>query len=118
MIVKIFVFSFLGIGFLVAVMAAGWALLLKRFLDRLKRDHPSTFDQLGRPRFGGDIAAHKTPQLLNFLIRRKDRQLGDAALSRLCRIMFWWWWAFSLVFVMMLVAMVWMQLKLHGIKAN
>jgi hypothetical protein len=109
---KILLFAFLGSGAATMILAAGWAIILKRFLDYLERYHPSTFDQLGRPRFGGNISAHRTPQLLSFLIRRRDRQLNDVYLSHLSRILFWWWWAFLSVFVFMIIMMVWVQKNL------
>jgi hypothetical protein len=61
-----------------------WWAMAERLCAGLSRRHPLLYAALGRPatRAGTDLRGGLA--LLGFLLRRRDRYTGDAALSRLC----------------------------------
>ena len=66
--------------FLGAIM---WLFLVARLFKRLRLDHPAKFADMGEPGLLSNNNLQTTSALLSFILSREDRELEDAALSRL-----------------------------------
>ena len=77
-------------GILVASVPVGFGLVASLY-NRLERDHPDKYRELGEPTLFGNRSLRTNFAFLKFIFRREDRALRDPWLSRLT--------VFSLCFV-------------------
>lgn len=61
-----------------------WSLMADRLSTGLRRQHPLVWSALGRTAGVAGERFAREAALLGFLLRRRDRFLGDRALVRLC----------------------------------
>ena len=76
-------FPFLFSVYWVSVLA--WCLLAERLCSSLSRRHPLLYEAIGRPApLAAGAGMRDAVALLAFLLRRRDRSLGDPLVARLC----------------------------------